>query len=68
MNIVFNNKELECREDLILDDLVVLYKQSIKKDKVVVAVNGKRIIEDQYKTTVLQESDKVVIRPFIGGG
>tara|TARA_B100000035_G_scaffold262703_1_gene234170 strand:+ start:1562 stop:1762 length:201 start_codon:yes stop_codon:yes gene_type:complete len=66
MNIILNNTINEVRENITIDELLVL--NNIRSKYIAVEINMKIIPKSQYKEFKLCEDDKVEIITAIGGG
>ena len=66
MNIILNNTINEVRDNITIDELLVL--NNIRSKYIAVEINMKIIPKSQYKEFKLYEDDKVEIITAIGGG
>jgi len=66
MKIIINGEERECSDTLTLQALLESLDLS---DKVMAAaVNMNIVKQDQWKTYILKEGDKLELLDFVGGG
>ena len=63
---IINGQEINHADNMILMDYLQNSGYSIAK--VAVEINGKIISKKQYDTTVINETDKIEIVTFVGGG
>jgi sulfur carrier protein len=67
MKIVVNGKEVNSKDALMVNELLV--EQKVKMpDMVSVELNGKILKRSDFETTALNEGDKVEFLYFMGGG
>ena len=67
MKIVVNGKEVNSKDALMVNELLV--EQNVKMpDMVSVELNGKILKRGDFETTTLNEGDKVEFLYFMGGG
>lgn len=67
MKLITNGENVECNEDLTVNQLLV--EQEVKMPEMVsVELNGKILKRSDFDTTVLAEGDKVEFLYFMGGG
>ena len=66
MNIMLNNTINEVRDNITIDELLVL--NNIRSKYIAVEINMKIIPKSKYKEYQLSEDDKVEIITAIGGG
>ncbi|MDP8212898.1 MAG: sulfur carrier protein ThiS [Candidatus Zapsychrus exili] len=66
MNIIINGKERSFNQRLLLSDLI---KQTCKTPKYVIAeVNGKIVKSLNWQDVAVNDSDKIELVSFVGGG
>lgn len=61
-----NGKEIKLKETITITEL--LDELNLSKNKVVIEVNYNIISKEKYDTYVLENTDKVEIVSFVGGG
>ena len=64
--MVINGKQMDFETEITISEM--LKKLDLSEEKVVVEVNFKISSKEKYKEYVLNQSDKVEIVSFVGGG
>lgn len=66
LNITLNGNSVEIEKPITLIELLEL--KGIEHEKVIVEYNYDILMRDDWKTTVLKESDNIEVLRFVGGG
>lgn len=66
MNIFFNGKEIDIKENLTLSDFINEKKLNVKT--IVCELNLEIVKKEDYNKTFLKEGDKLEIITIMGGG
>lgn len=64
--MIVNGKNKDIKSGITVEHLLKEFDLSL--DKVVVEVNFKIILKENYKETLLNEEDRIEIISFVGGG
>ncbi|MGE4318526.1 MAG: sulfur carrier protein ThiS [Deferribacterales bacterium] len=66
MNIILSGETVELERALTISELIAKY--DMKKETVVVELNGELPDKDQYDNITTKEGDKIELIRFVGGG
>ncbi len=66
MNIVLSGETVNLERELTISELIAKY--DMKKETVVVELNGELPDKDQYDNITTKEGDRIELIRFVGGG